>query len=55
VEVAASSGYAVLDTAAQEAVKQWTHTPALRNGTPVTSWMTLNCTFTLDNKAEANR
>jgi protein TonB len=55
VEVAASSGYPSLDAAAQEAVQRWTHTPARRHGTPVTSWTKLNFTFTLNNEAETNR
>ena len=55
VEVAASSGYPSLDAAAQETVQRWTHTPARRNGIPVTSWTKLNFTFTLKNEAETKK
>lgn len=52
VEIAKSSGYPVLDTAAQNAVKQWTHRPTTRNEIPVTRWTTLDFSFTLDKGSE---
>jgi TonB family protein len=48
VDVVKSSGYSILDTAAQDAVTQWTHEPAKRHGMPVTRWGTLDFNFTLD-------
>ena len=51
--VVKSSGHNVLDTAAQEVAKTWTHVPAMHNGVAVTQWVTLNLTFTLDKESEA--
>lgn len=48
VQVAHSSGHAVLDTAAQAAAKTWKHEPATQDGTPVTRWAELSLTFQLD-------
>ena len=48
VQVARSSGYTALDTAAQEAAKTWKHEPATENGTPVARWAELHLTFKLD-------
>src|SRR5262249_60361068 len=48
VQVARSSGHAVLDTAAQAAAKTWKHEPAPPDGTPVTRRAGLNLTFQLD-------
>lgn len=48
VDIVKSSGYPILDAAAQDAVKQWTHEPAKRHGMPVTRWATLDFNFTLD-------
>ena len=47
VNVIASSNSPLLDEAAQKAVKQWTHVPERRNGTPVTQWVTQNIPFKL--------
>ena len=46
VKISKSSGATILDTAATDAVKQWTHVPATRQGTPVTQWATQEVTFT---------
>lgn len=48
VKIAESSGHPILDTAAQEAVKQWRHKPATHNGAPITRWVQLGITFGLD-------
>jgi TonB family protein len=50
--VAQSSGYPVLDTAAQDAARTWTHQPAMHNGQPVTRRVSLNVHFALDKAAE---
>jgi TonB family protein len=55
VEVAQSSGYSVLDTAAQEAAKTWTHAPAQHNEAPVTRWTRLTVHFTLDSTSETKQ
>ena len=48
VQVARSSGHAVLDTAAQETAKTWKHTPVTQEGEPVTRWAEIHLTFKLD-------
>jgi TonB family protein len=48
VEVARSSGYPPLDTAAHDAAKTWRHQPATSNGRPVARWVTLDVNFALD-------
>ena len=48
MQVARSSGHAVLDTAAQEAAQTWKHVPATQDGTPVTRWAEMTLTFQLD-------
>jgi protein TonB len=55
VEVAQSSGHAILDTAAREAVKVWRHTPIPREGKVVTEWVELTLTFTLDKNAATGK
>ncbi len=56
IEVAQSSGHAILDTAAQNALKQWRHQPTpSQQGQPETTWATLDFNFTLDNAAGSNR
>jgi len=55
IEVAKSSGHAILDTAAQNALKQWRHRPPSRQGQPETTWATLDFNFTLDNATGSNR
>ncbi len=52
IEVAKSSGYPILDTAAQNALKQWRHRPSNNPDQPSPAWATLDFNFTLDNAAE---
>lgn len=47
VRLAASSGYAELDQAAQSAVRSWRFSPALQKGLPVAAWATLPIVFDL--------
>jgi protein TonB len=53
VKVARSSGHAILDTAAQEVARTWTHIPTTRDGVAVLRWVNLNLTFALDKEPEA--
>lgn len=55
VEVAQSSGYPVLDTAAQEAAKTWMHQPAQHHNVPVARWVRLKVNFTLDKASETEQ
>jgi TonB family protein len=55
VEVAQSSGYPVLDTAAQEAARTWTHQPAQHNNVPVAQWVSLKVNFVLDQAAKTEQ
>jgi TonB family protein len=55
IEVAKSSGYPILDTAAQKALKQWRHRPPSQQDQPETTWATLDFNFTLDKATDANR
>ncbi len=48
VEIVSSSGFPALDRAAQEAVQRWQFSPALRNNTPIESWVTVPIQFTLN-------
>jgi protein TonB len=48
VQVARSSGHAVLDTAAQETAKTWKHTPLAQAGGPGPHWAEISLTFKLD-------
>jgi periplasmic protein TonB len=48
VKVAESSGYPILDNAAQDAVKRWRHLPIKRNGVAVTEWAALPVRFRLN-------
>jgi TonB family protein len=48
VQVARSSGHAVLDTTAQATAKTWKHTPVPQEGGAVTRWVEINLTFKLD-------
>jgi len=48
VEIVSSSGFPALDRAAQEAVQEWQFSPALRNNTPIESWVTVPIQFTLN-------
>jgi TonB family protein len=47
VNVVASSNYPVLDEAAKQAVKKWTHIPPRRDGVAVTQWITQSIPFKL--------
>jgi TonB family protein len=55
VEIAMSSGYPLLDTAAREAAKTWTHEPAAHQGVPGTREVTLQVHFALDKDAATDR
>jgi protein TonB len=55
IEVAKSSGHDILDTAAQNALKQWRHQPPSQQGQPETTWATLDFNFTLDHATDSNR
>ena len=48
VDVARSSGFNLLDRAAREAVQTWRFVPAVRDGQPVPSNMSLRVNFQLD-------
>ncbi len=52
IDVAKSSGHAILDTAAQTALKQWRHRPSNDPNQPAPAWATLDFNFTLDNKRQ---
>ena len=45
VEVAASSGSAILDRAATDAVRRWVFAPATRNGVPLDSYVTFTVRY----------
>jgi protein TonB len=45
VDVAASSGYRLLDHAARDAVQTWHFLPAVRDGTPVAAELPLRIVF----------
>ncbi|WP_089718292.1 TonB family protein [Candidatus Entotheonella palauensis] len=53
IEVAKSSGHAILDTAARDALKQWRHQPSSHQSE--TTWATLDFNFKLDNATDSNR
>jgi protein TonB len=48
VQIAASSGYAVLDQAAVEQVKDWRFLPARRGGQPIVSWVMVPIKFRIE-------
>jgi TonB family protein len=50
VQIVRSSGHPILDAAAQEAAKSWTHLPAMQEGVPVTGWADVTLSFALDSK-----
>jgi TonB family protein len=50
VKVTRSSGHPLLDTAAQNAVRDWTHTSATQKTAPVTQWVKRQIAFKLDDK-----
>ncbi len=47
VQTVASSGYAELDRTAEQAVRAWRFSPALKNGIPVAAWATVPIVFDL--------
>ncbi len=47
IKIEKSTGYAVLDTSALKAVKEWKFEPARRMGTPVTVWVNVPVKFVL--------
>jgi TonB family protein len=47
VQILRSSGHPLLDAAAQEAAKGWTHLPAMQDGVQVTRWADVTLTFSL--------
>jgi protein TonB len=50
VKVLTSSGYSLLDKAAEEAAKSWKHAPATQNGMAVTQWARQVIDFRLDER-----
>lgn len=48
VDIARSSGFDLLDRAAREAVETWHFVPAIRDGKPIRSTMSLRVKFELD-------
>jgi TonB family protein len=48
IDVVQSSGYTLLDTTAQQALKTWMHQPVVQDGHAVTQWATLDFDFKLD-------
>ena len=50
IQIVRSSGHPILDTAAQEAAKTWTHLPATQDGVGVTRWADVTLTFSLSNE-----
>ncbi|NJK64286.1 MAG: energy transducer TonB [Synechococcaceae cyanobacterium SM2_3_1] len=47
VQIVASSGYPVLDEAAQQAVQTWRFAPAQKNGEAIPSWVSVPINFSL--------
>ena len=47
LEIEQPSGYSILDNAAVEAVEKWIFIPGRKNGTPVSSWVTVPVKFRL--------
>jgi protein TonB len=45
VEVATSSGSAILDRAATDAVRRWVFAPATRNGVPLDAYVTITIRY----------
>jgi protein TonB len=48
VDIASSSGFNLLDRAARDAVATWRFVPAVRDGQPIPSAMSLRVVFQLD-------
>ena len=55
VKMAKSSGHEVLDAAAREAAKMWTHAPVMQSGQTVTRWTEVKLTFTLNNDSKTKK
>lgn len=47
IEMEKSSGYGILDKSALDGVKDWIFIPGKRNGTPISSWVTVPIRFQL--------
>ena len=52
VNVKQSSGFEVLDKAAEQSVAEWKFVPAMQGGEPVASWVDVPVRFTLNNVAQ---
>jgi TonB family protein len=50
VHIVRSSGQPILDSAAQEAAKTWTHLPAAQDGMGITRRADVTLTFSLSNE-----
>lgn len=50
IKIRKSSGYAILDQSAVQAVKPWRFEPAKKSGNPFTAWVELPIKFILNNK-----
>ena len=53
MKIRKSSGYAILDQSAIEAVKPWKFEPAKRSGNPFTVWVELPIKFILHNNSQS--
>lgn len=53
VKIGKSSGYALLDQSALEAVRPWKFEPARKSGAPFTAWVELPIKFTLKNNSQS--
>ena len=53
IKIGKSSGYAILDQSAMEAVRPWKFEPARKSGTPFTAWVELPIKFTLKNNSQS--
>jgi TonB family protein len=50
VQIVRSSGHPILDAAAQETAKTWTHQPAMQDGVAVTRWADITLSFALSSE-----
>jgi len=53
VKIRKSSGYAILDRSAIQAVRPWKFEPAKKSGNPFTAWVDLPIKFTLNNNSQS--
>jgi TonB family protein len=53
VKIRKSSGYAILDQSAIQAVKPWKFEPAKKSGSPFTAWVELPIKFILHNNSQS--